>query len=247
MDSPELDSTCPSAACYTATEGLEIVKWNQKTYPLPQRLAQLMEQLSLGRKSVVVAIGGPGGTGKTTLSKLISRHLPKATTIHLDDYRYPRSVRANLGLMGTHPEANNIALIKEHLRSIRSGQRIEKPIYNVVSGTAKDVESINCGPITILDGEISTYQELRQEIDLSIFIDSHWKTQLNRRIERDIGQRAYSPEKVISTFLQSNLRDYPRFGTPSQQWSQIRVWFDNNNQYRLVAAEKKLIPLLEIR
>lgn len=246
MDSSKLDENPPSSAALPA-EDQKLVKWRQKTEPLTERLSHLIEQLSLCRhRALIVAIGGPGGTGKTTLARLLSQRLPVAKVLHLDDYRYPRVKRKSSGLVGTNPRANNMTLIKEHLRSIKKGQSIKKPIYNAISGTTEEHETVNYSPIVILEGEVSTYREIRKEVDLSIFIDSHWRTLLNRRIERDIYERGYSPEKVISTFLQSNLRDYPRFGAPSKAWCQVRLWLDGNNKYQLVAVHEELMPLLEV-
>ncbi|HSR87488.1 MAG TPA: dihydrodipicolinate synthase family protein, partial [Pontiella sp.] len=83
----------------------------------------------------------------------------------------------------------------------------------------------------ILDGETATCRHLRELVDFSIFIDSDWKTQLATRVGRDIEDRGYDREKAISTFLQSNLREFSEYGAESKKWADLHLYCDAD--YRL--------------
>lgn len=136
-----------------------------------------------------MAIGGPGGSGKSTLTQALLQRLPEAAVLQLDDYKTPRAQRSSSGLLGAHPKANRMDLIAHHLEKLAAGQGIEKPIYDPVRGEAIESEGLEPSPILLVDGEISTYPEFRPHLHLSIFVDAHWKTLLQTRITRDVEVR----------------------------------------------------------
>src|SRR5210317_1923541 len=83
------------------------------TYDLPQRqrppveetLAKLIMATHDDKSGpVIIAIGGPGGTGKSTISKALLEQLPDATLLTLDDYKTPRAERQGKNLYGAHPD-----------------------------------------------------------------------------------------------------------------------------------------------
>ena len=195
---------------------------------------------------ILVAIGGPGGTGKSTFSQNLHLELGTASSLlHLDHYKTPRSQRAERGIFGAHPEANQMELIKQHLQVLLEGKNISRPIYDAVSGEIDGEEPVISRPIILVDGEISTYELFREKITLSIFIDAHWRTQLQTRLTRDINIRQYSPEKAIETFLQSNLREFKTYGAQSIEWCDILLWCDINYQLNLRSIHTKWIPTFE--
>ena len=173
---------------------------------------------------VIVAVGGPGGTGKSTFCSLLARELPDADVLTLDDYKISRSDRNNRNIYGPHPDANRIDLVLAHLQALRTGGAIDRPIYERVTGEATSTIRFVPRRFVILDGEIATYRQFRSHIDFSIFIDADWKTQLATRISRDIESRGYSNEKAISAFLHSNLKEFAAYGAESKSWADIHLY-----------------------
>jgi uridine kinase len=194
-------------------------------------------------RPTLVSIGGPGGTGKSTLSKALCG-LCNWTIIHLDDYKMPRSERVQKNIYGAHPEANHIELIVKHLQQLSSGRSIDKPIYNAVSGEVDSSEKIHPKDVILVDGEISSYDELREYFDLSIFIDAHWKTQLQTRINRDVDIRRYTPEKAIATFLHSNLYEFKKFGEHTQDHCDLVIFCDESYSLSFKTHHVRLIELI---
>lgn len=193
--------------------------------PTEAIVARLIEHTFAGvAGAVVVAVGGPGGTGKSTFSRRLAEALGDAAVLTLDDYKTDRARRAESRLFGAHPEANRIELVIEHLTAVKKGRGFDKPVYDSVIGECRRSEPFTPARFTILDGEISTYERLREWVDFSVFIDSDWKTQLATRITRDITDRGYTREKAIATFLQSNLREFEEFGADSKRWADIHLF-----------------------
>lgn len=174
--------------------------------------------------NIIIAVGGPGGTGKSTFCKLLQKELPDSSILNLDDYKIPRRERQQKGLFGAHPDANRIDLIQEHLDLVIKGEAFQKPVYKIEIGEASEKEEFKSARFVILDGEISTYKHFRDWVDFLIFIDSDWRTQLQTRITRDIDERGYTPEKAIATFLQSNLREFPKYGADSKFRADINLF-----------------------
>ncbi len=183
--------------------------------------------------TVVIAVGGPGGTGKTTFAQALARQLgDEAAVLRLDDYKTPREIRHRKGIFGPHPEANEMDLIAEHLEAIRRGEEIRKPVYDSLAGEAHVTEALTPCRWTLIEGEVSTYPRFRDQVDFAIFIDSDWRTQLATRLGRDLEQRSYSPDKAVATFLHSNLREFAEHGAESKKWADLHLFC--RADYRLV-------------
>lgn len=195
--------------------------------------------------SVFIAVGGPGGTGKSIFCKKLKLHLKDSIILSLDNYKTSRGSRAGKNLMGTHPDANKMDLIVDHLKALENGKTIEQPIYDGTTGEIKETREIKPASIIIIDGEISTYPPFREFISLSVFIDAHWKTQLSNRLDRDIEERGYSNEKAIETFLQSNLRDFSEYGADSKIWSDIHIYSTENFDHLIESVDIGLLHHFE--
>ena len=188
--------------------------------------ALLVDRFGAMGRPVLVAVGGPGGTGKSTFSAALAEALGDAAVLRLDDYKTSRAFRSERNIFGPHPDANKLDLLKDHLAEMRAGRTFRRPFYNKESGEAVDSVLFEPRRFNILDGEIATYPHLRELVDFSIFIDSDWKTQLNTRLERDVEERGYDREKAIATFLQSNIREFSEFGAESKKWADLHLYCD---------------------
>jgi len=186
---------------------------------------RIADRLSQSRGRFLVAVGGPGGTGKSTFCHLLARGLPGAAVLPLDDYRLPRAERRATGLLGSHPAGNRMDLLRDHLLAIRSGcPSISRPVYDPMTGCAMEAEAFHPQRVTILDGEIAIYDGVRELADFSVFVGAHWRFQLRTRLERDVGVHGFSREKALAVFRQSNLGDYRLFGRPARDRCDLVLW-----------------------
>ena len=193
--------------------------------PAEAILAELIQRLFADRDGfVTIAIGGPGGTGKSTFAAALAGRLPGAAILRLDEYKTAREERSSRNLFGAHPDANRMGLIREHIDCIRAGQAFGKPVYDAALGEARSTKLFTPARFNIVEGEVSTYRAFRDCIDFAVFLDSDWKTQLATRISRDIEGRGYSREKAIATFLQSNLREFSAHGAESKKWADAHLY-----------------------
>ncbi|HEX2958430.1 MAG TPA: dihydrodipicolinate synthase family protein [Chitinispirillaceae bacterium] len=194
---------------------------------------------------VLIAIGGPGGTGKTTFAHRLKEILKNSAVLSLDNYKTSRQHRNQRNIFGPHPEANMIHLIIEHLTSLKSGQSVSVPIYDRTTGDTGSYNEFTPEKYIIVEGEVSTYPEFHHLFDLSIFIDADLKTQLTTRVRRDIEQYGFSYEKAVTVFLNSNLREFIQFGAESKSWSDITCYCHDDYEISLTAVSERLFLVLE--
>ncbi len=164
---------------------------------------------TLGRP-VLVGIGGPGGSGKSSFAALLAGHLGDARIVPLDDYRKPRAERPR-GIYGSHPAGNRLDVLKSHLEDARHGRPFERPVFCRIRGTACEAETVHPARFILADGEIAAHRDLRGSFDVRILVLAGWPLQWRARIGRDRSERASSLRKALALFCISNLLDYPRF------------------------------------
>ena len=176
-------------------------------------------------ETIIVAVAGPGASGKSTFSSKLQKDLPDSLLINLDDYRLSRKNRAESGLPGSHPDAVKLDLIIENLTDLKNGFAIAKPVYDPISGTDDCHEIIKAKPIILLDGEAAAFADLQPYIDFLIFIDVNPATQLKVRMNRDVNQHGHSREKALNIHFISDLQDFPVFGAASRKFADIILQF----------------------
>jgi uridine kinase len=203
-------------------------------------ILDLVKKLPL-KNRLFIAIGGPGGTGKSSFAKILNRKIHDSVVLKLDNYKTPRKEREAAKIFGAAPKANRIDLIIDHLKKLKNGQEIEMPIYEGKIGMAFETKIIKPSRVIIVDGEISTYKYFISYMNISIFIDSHWRTQLNTRLNRDIDVRGFSVKKAIETFLHSNLTEFKEFGEHTKEWCDVHLFCNEDYSLQCYAISIELV------
>jgi 4-hydroxy-tetrahydrodipicolinate synthase len=209
-------------------------------------VAELLQTMFAGRESpVLVAVGGPGGTGKSTFSKALAGQLVDAAVLRLEDYKASRAFRAEHHVSGPHPEANKLELLRDHLVEMKAGRTFRRPLYDPPTGEASASTPYETRRFNLLDGEVATYHDFHDLVDLSIFLDSDWKTQLATRVDRDIKERGYDREKAVAAFLQGNLREFSEFGAESKKWADLHLYCDEEYHLAVESVSDELYHRFE--
>jgi len=98
---------------------------------------------------IILGIVGDSASGKSTLSVGVAQILGEAhcTVICTDDYhRYDRKSRAAAGLSALDPRANYVDVLEQHLRLLRTGEPILKPVYDHRHGTLQPPKACSVTP-----------------------------------------------------------------------------------------------------
>jgi uridine kinase len=202
-------------------------------------------------KSILIGICGASGSGKTALAQNIQNHLgrDKVVIIHEDAYYknlaqiplHERSLR-NFD----HPDAFDHPLMKNQVRDLLAGQTIAQPVYDYRTHTRSSASrSIAPAAAIILEGILVMCEdELRQMMDIRVFMDVPADTCFIRRLQRDIQERGRSVESVIDQYLHTVRPMYEQFVAPVRRYADVVVAEGGNNQAGIDAVAGKIMELL---
>jgi len=180
------------------------------------------------QQPLIVAVCGDSGSGKTTLTDGMVRVFgqERITHICLDDYHLlDRAARMRAGITPLHPDANNFALMTEHIRCLASGQMVVKPVYNHKTGTFAPEEEVSPAEIIIVHGLHPLYTEqLRELAHVRIYLDPEPMLRYQWKIIRDSTSRGYTVEQVQQEIV-ARERDSYLYIHPQKQFADIIIRF----------------------
>ena len=178
---------------------------------------------------LVIGIAGGTASGKTTLMKnLINEFGGQVTVLSHDNYYkrhddMPYEERCNLNY--DEPAAFDTSLMVYHLDQLRHGHSIECPVYDFTVHNRSD-ETIRLVPhkVIIVEGIlIFENEELRNLMDIKIFVDTDADIRLCRRIKRDVNKRGRSLESVLAQYQQTVKPMHERYVEPSKKYADLVV------------------------
>ncbi|MCK4747713.1 MAG: uridine kinase [Bacteroidales bacterium] len=177
---------------------------------------------------LVVGIAGGSGSGKTTVVKRIMDRLPEdgVAVLPQDAYYKDNSqldLEARQEINFDHPDSLEFPLLIEHINILRAGKGIRRPIYTYITCTRSD-ETIAMEPreVIVLEGIlIYTNEDLRELIDIKVFVDADADDRLGRIIRRDIQERGRSVNKVLERYEKTVKPMHLQFIEPSKRYADI--------------------------
>ena len=178
---------------------------------------------------LVIGIAGGSGSGKTTLLKnIIETFGPSITVLSHDNY-YKRhdemTYEERCCLNYDEPAALETDLMVKQLESLRNGQEILCPVYDFTVHNRSD-ETILIKPerVIIVEGIlIFENKELRDLMDIKIFVDTDSDVRLCRRIKRDVNERGRSLESVLEQYQNTVKPMHEKYVEPSKRFAHIVV------------------------
>lgn len=208
----------------------------------------------MSERSWLIGIVGGSGSGKTSIAQELCRRLGRsqvdALLLDMDAYYAPLEVvRARFEgreINWDHPHAFDLELMATHLGSLRKGQAIRKPIYDFkVSDRVGWEDPLAPTRVVILEGLlIFALPELREQLDIKIFVDTDADIRILRRIQRDTRERGRDIEGVIQQYLDSVRPMHLEFVEPSKRWADLIVPTGVENERALEMITHHVLGLL---
>lgn len=180
-------------------------------------------------KILVIGIAGGTGSGKTTLMKNIISHFEGSVTVLSHDNYYKRHddipYEERCKLNYDEPDAFDTSLMVYHLDCLRHGQAIDCPVYDfTVHNRSSETIYIVPERVIIVEGIlIFENQELRDLMDIKIFVDTDADVRLCRRIKRDVNKRGRTLESVLTQYQDTVKPMHERYVEPSKKYADIVV------------------------
>ena len=190
---------------------------------------------------LTIGIAGGTGSGKTTIVRNIIEATPSDSVSMLEQDSYyidlrgvPLEERARTNF--DHPDSFDSLLLKQHIRLLKKGVPVEKPIYDFVSHSRTDrTEHVDARPILVVEGIlIFTDADLRALMDIKVFIDTDADLRLIRRIRRDLSERGRTLDSVLTQYEQTVRPMHFEFVEPAKRFADIIIPEGGSN---LIAQE----------
>ena len=185
-----------------------------------------MERKMPNKKRVqLIGIAGGSGSGKTTFAGMLLAHLgaDRASIVYQDSYYIDRSQQfhGDGSLNFDHPDAIDWALMVQQLQDLHDGKSIAVPTYDFVTHKrTHETRIIEPVDYVIVDGILIFVPEaVRELFDVRFFIETSEPLRYQRRLERDVEQRARTPEGVRIQYENTVRPMHDLFVEPSKQYA----------------------------
>ena len=178
----------------------------------------------------VIGVAGGTGSGKSTLVKRLQEAFRSEDVVTLcHDYYYKAhpelSYEQRTQLNYDHPQAFDTDMLVEHVRALKNNVAIEHPVYSFVEHNRTDEKvAVKPSKVIIIDGIlIFENKELRDLMDIKVFVDTDADLRLARRILRDVRERGRSMESVIDQYTTTVKPMHEEFVEPSKRYADVII------------------------
>ena len=178
---------------------------------------------------LVIGIAGGTGSGKTTLMKNLMEKFGDVVSVlshdnyykRRDDLTYEERCRINYD----EPAAMDTDLMVYHLSELRRGVAVDCPSYDfVVHNRSNETIRIEPNKVIIVEGIlIFENEQLRDLMDIKIFVDTDADIRLCRRIKRDVNKRGRSLESVLEQYQTTVKPMHEKYVEPSKKYANLVV------------------------
>jgi uridine kinase len=201
---------------------------------------------------LVIGIAGGTGSGKTTVTqKILERLRVHDNVVVIQHDSYYKDITAYPGLTPDkinfdHPDSLESSLLVRHIKELKRDASVEQPIYNFTTHSRlKDTRRLASNDIIIIEGIlIFVEKELRDLMDIKIFVDTDADERLLRRIRRDILERGRSIESVMNQYVATVKPMHLEFVEPSKHWADIIVPRGGDNLVAIDMVAVKIETML---
>lgn len=199
-----------------------------------------------------VGIAGGTASGKTTVARKLVQRLKGHPVAFIDQDSYYKDLshlpfEERVERNFDHPDAFDTDLLVSHLRALREGKAIEKPVYDFVH-CVREPRTVHVEPAdtVIVEGILALYIDpVREQFDLKIFVDAEDDVRIIRRLTRDIKERGRDFDAIVHQYFESVRPMHHGFVEPSKRYADIIIPHGGNNDVSidmLVAALSKRLP-----
>lgn len=208
------------------------------------------------KNCIVIAIAGASASGKSLIASTIYKELKEELgqddigIISEDAYYRDQTHLAMEERVKTnydHPNSMDHALLVTHLKALKAGNSVEIPEYDYTEHNRKSsVTHFSPKRVIILEGILLlTDEQIRQQIDVSIFVDAPLDICFIRRLQRDMQERGRTMESVVSQYRKTVRPMFLQFVEPSKQYADIIVPKGGKNRIAINILKAQIRQLLK--
>ena len=177
---------------------------------------------------LTIGIAGGSGSGKTTIAEAVLSALPGVVLVQHDSYYRHRpqlSFEERSRVNYDHPDSLETELLIEHLGMLSKGAAIDRPTYDFTRHLrADETDRLEPAPVIIVEGIlVLADRDLREHLDLKIYVDTDPDVRLARRLGRDIEERGRTTPSVLEQYFAFVRPMHLEFVEPSKRYADLII------------------------
>lgn len=200
---------------------------------------------------IIIGVTGGTGSGKTSVTKKIMENYKDVSLTYIEQDAYYKdqshlSFEERVKTNYDHPLAFDSKLLKKHLQQLINGESIEMPVYDYTAHTRSDkVVRVTPKDVIILEGILILYdEELRDLMDIKVYVDTDDDIRIIRRIQRDMHERGRSLESVIKQYTEVVKPMHEQFIEPTKRFADIIIPEGGKNIVAIDLMRTKIASIL---
>ena len=201
----------------------------------------------------IIGIAGGTGSGKTTVVKRIVEALPPhyVAVVPLDSYYNDTShmtEEERRAINFDHPDAFDWNLLVQHVKLLRDGVAVEQPTYSYLKcNREKATVHVEPRQVIIIEGIMALLnKQLRDMMDLKIFVDTDSDERLIRNIQRDCVERGRTVEMVIDRYQKVLKPMHEQFIEPTKKFADLIIPLGGENRSGIHILKKYIEGIVSI-
>lgn len=185
---------------------------------------------------LVIGIAGGTGSGKSTVVRKIMESLPKDEVAVLpqdcyynDNHHIPLETRLKMNY--DEPASIEWSLLAHHIDELKAGRAIEMPTYDFLT-CSRQKETVHIEPreVVVVEGILVLCdKELRDRMDVKVFVDADADERLIRVIHRDCIERGRTPKMVIDRYQETLKPMHELHIEPTKRYADLIIPQGGNN------------------
>lgn len=198
----------------------------------------------------VIGLAGGTGSGKTTVARnIIGRLALDSITVFQQDAYYrdlaDLSPAQRTSRNFDHPDSIEIELFVSHLQELKGGRSVEQPVYDFTRHARTD-RTIRVEPRDVILAEgilLFHFPEVRELLDVKIYVDTPADIRLLRRFRRDIRERGRTFESVGEQYVSTVRPMHEEFVEPSKRFADVIIPEGGENEIAIdmIASRVRLL------
>ena len=180
-------------------------------------------------KICIVGIAGGTASGKTTIVRKIKENFGDDIVVINHDSYYKAhndlSYEDRSKLNYDHPDSFDTQMMIEDVKKLKNNEEVDIPVYDFSIHNRADA-TVHIVPknVIILEGIlVLENKELRDLMDIKVFVDTDADERLMRRIRRDMVERARSIESILNQYADTVKPMHEQFIEPSKKYADIII------------------------
>jgi uridine kinase len=193
---------------------------------------------------LIIGIAGGTACGKTTVVNQLLEELSKdqVNLISQDSYYKDNSHLSydeRCAINFDHPNSIDFPMLCQHVQQLKMGQSVDQPIYSFEEHN-RTGQTLRTEPSAVLIIEgilVLTDPQLRDLLDIKLFVHADADERLIRRIKRDTLERGRDLTEILNRY-QSTLKPmHDEFIEPSKVHADIIIPNNNHNTVAINIAK----------